>query len=175
MSDQPILKINALLIATTAAMTFSSVTSAASNNTKTKYGITVTTCGYDYDEENFCDNARMQTFAKVMQSRPANFNKDMLLYIYTVKGHNNPLRVVVMDKKNKTVTPLYWELRDADQAVNAKGDRKEITFTKASNEFCFKGDIMAYRNAYTYDREYNPEFCYDYDRKEKDFGWFKTD
>lgn len=39
---------------TTIAITLLSTTAFADNNSKTKYGITVTEYNFDYDEEDFC-------------------------------------------------------------------------------------------------------------------------
>lgn len=144
----------------------------ADDNAKTKYGITVTTCTFDYDDENFCADGRMQTFAKIMKVRQANFAKDRLLYIYKPK-ESYGYRMVSIDKSKQTVTPFYWSFSEASQAVNSKGEKLVFDFDKATNEFCFKGNIGAYRNAYDYDPDNYPEFCFDYDKDKNAFGWFK--
>ncbi|MDN3398794.1 hypothetical protein QL919_08660 [Psychrobacter sp. APC 3426] len=149
-----------------------STTAIADNNSKTRYGITVTNCNFDHDDEDFCADGRMETFANVMKARKANFANDRLLYIYKPEG-SNVYQMVSVDKNKKTVTPFYWSFGEATQSVNAKGEKIEFDFDKASNEFCFKGNIYAYRNAYDYDPKYHPEFCFDYDRSKNAFGWFK--
>lgn len=73
-------------------------TSASANDSKTKYGITVTECNFDYDEEDYCADKRMKAFAKVMEERAANFAGNRLLYIY--KG-NYFYRLVSIDKTTK--------------------------------------------------------------------------
>ena len=154
----------------TIAITLLSTSAFADNNSKTKYGITVTTCSFDYDEEDFCADGRMKAFAKVMKERPANFAGDRVLYLYKP---SYSYRMVSIDKNKKTVTPFYWGFSEAEQSVNSKGEKLEFDFSKTSNEFCYKGDISAYRNAYSYDLEYYPKFCFDYDKTKNAFGWFK--
>ena len=65
-----------------AATIFLWSTSALANGSKTKYGITVTECNFDYDEENYCADSRMKAFAKVMEERSANFaGKKAIIFI----------------------------------------------------------------------------------------------
>lgn len=153
-----------------AATIFLWSTSALANGSKTKYGITVTECNFDYDEENYCADSRMKAFAKVMEERSANFAGNRVLYIY--KG-DYFYRLVSMDKTTKKVQPFYWAFAPSEQAVNSKGEKMEFTFAKHSSEFCYKGNIEAYRNSYHYDPEDYPEFCFDYDKNKNAFGWFK--
>ena len=151
-------------------MVLSTTVSAQDHNTKTKYGITVTTCEFDHDYERFCTDSHMKVFAKVMAERQANFAGDRLLYIYKTEYN---YRMVSIDKNKKTVAPFYWGFSEAEQPVNKKGDKMAFNFNKNSNKFCYKGKIDAYRNTYDYDPEYYPEFCFDYDKKKNEFGWFK--
>lgn len=112
----------------------------------------------------------MKAFAKVMKERPANFAGDRVLYIYKPEYS---YRMVSMDKNKKTVTPLRWGFSEASRPINAKGEKMEFDFSKSSSEFCYKGDIDAYRDAYSYDPHYYPKFCFDYDKKTNSFDRFK--
>lgn len=139
---------------------------------KQKYGIKVTNCTFDFDGEDFCTDDRLKKYAQVLKSRKANFDRDKILFIFASndKGMNNSkaLRAVVIEKKTAVVSSLYYALLPANQAVNSQGDAMEFIFNAQSNKFCFRGDIYAYRNAYDYDPEYYPEFCFFYDNKNKE-------
>lgn len=160
------LYMTSFVIATAGIALFSTAASAYEDS-KTKYGITVTECGFDYDDENFCADSRMKTFAKVMQERPANFAQDRLIYIYKA---NNLYRLVSMDKNKKIVTPLMWGFQAADKPVNNRGEKMEFIFNKNAEKFCYKGDVFAYRDAYGAD-DY-PQFCFDYDKRTNSFSRF---
>lgn len=151
---------------------------------KTKYGITVSQCSFDYDDENFCSDKNMKNFANVMKNRKPNFVQNKILYIY--KSSNSVLtdkhssyRMVVIDKNKKTAQPFYWGFNPADTAVNQKGERLEFVFNKTEPKFCVKANIEAYRNAYNYNPEHHPQFCFPYvgDNHEHNisagFGWFE--
>lgn len=134
---------------------------------KTKYGITVDICQFDYDEEDFCSDKKMKKFAQIMKTRQPNFVSNKILYIYQTSNsvlslRDSSYRMVVIDKKKKTVRPFYWAFNPAEVAVNNKGEYLEFKFNKTEPKFCVKGDIEAYRNTYQYDPKYFPEFCFPY-------------
>ncbi|ULJ59538.1 hypothetical protein [Wielerella bovis] len=156
--------------------------SAQAVNSKSKFGITVTECQFDYDSENFCSDRRMRAFAKVMNERQPNFVNGLILYIYhsnhsVINGLNSSYRMVVIDKQKRTVSPFYWAFNAADVPVNGKGEYLEFKFNTQSNRFCFKGNIEAYRNAYLYaDMDNKQGFCFTYKGQSGNyagFDWFE--
>ncbi|XXQ67245.1 hypothetical protein ACKLNO_06205 [Neisseriaceae bacterium B1] len=157
--------------------------SAQAVNSKSKFGITVTECQFDYDSENFCSDKRMRAFAKIMNEGQPNFANGLLLYIYhsnhsVINGLNSSYRMVVMDKQKHKVAPFYWAFNAADVPVNDKGEYLEFKFNTQSNRFCFKGNIEAYRNAYLYEHMPNKQgFCFTYKGQSGNyagFDWFEN-
>ena len=114
--------------------------SMAANGSKSKFGITVQTCQFDMDDDDFCSDAMMKKFAHVMQSRSANFVQNKLLYIYQGKYF---YRMVVMNQQRKTVQPFRWGFKPAEQAVNAQGEKLVFEFDRQSPQFCVHGNIEA--------------------------------
>lgn len=131
-----------------------------------KYGITVDTCGFDYDDEDFCSDKRLKAFAQVLNKRKPNFDRDKIIYIFESSETSAGYRLVLMNKKTKVVSPIMHTLLNATdsrgnlQKVNSKGDHIEFDFNVNSNRFCFKGNIEAYRDSYDYE---SGPFCYKYD------------
>lgn len=151
---------------------------------KTKYGIRVKTCQFDYDDENFCSDKNMKQFAAAMKTREPNFVQGKILYTYksansVVNGNRSSYRLVVINKNKKTAEPFYWAFNPTEQSVNNKGEHLAIEFNKTTPKMCVKGDIEAYRNAYSYDTEYYPNgFCFPYvgntqDATSAGFAWFE--
>lgn len=156
--------------------------SAQAAEGRQKFGITVSTCRFDHDDENFCSDRRMRAFAQVMNERPANFADGLLLYIYrsnqsVLNGLHSSYRMVVINKQKRTVEPFYWAFNPADEAVNRQGEHLEFQFDRQSKRFCVKGNIEAYRNTYLYaDMENKQGFCFPYQGKNgayAGFGWFE--
>lgn len=151
-------------------------------NSKTKFGITVSECQFDYDSENFCSDRRIRAFAKVMNERQANFANGLILYIYhsnhsVINGLNSSYRMVVIDKQKRMVAPFYWAFNPADTPVNAKGEHLEFQILAAEKRFCVKGNIEAYRNAYLYENMPKQGFCFNYKGKSGNyagFDWFEN-
>ena len=133
---------------------------------KSKFGITVSPCWFDMDEDNFCSDALMKKFAQIIHNRPANFVQNQLLYIYKGKYH---YRMVVMDKQRKTVQPFRWGFAPAEQAVNDKGEKLVFQFDTQSPQFCVWGNIEAYRDSYSYYN--NQPFCFAYTGKGDEAGF----
>ena len=138
-----------------------------------KYGVTVDNCGFDYDDEDFCTDKRLKTYAQVLKTRKPNFDKDKILYIFQSSGPDMGYRIVLMDTKTKMVSPMMHSFSEASDSrgnlvkVNSKGDNLEFDFNVNSNKFCFKGNISAYRDAYDYE---SGPFCYRYDPKFKELS-----
>lgn len=154
---------------------------AHAQNSQTRFGITVTNCQFDYDEENFCSTKRMRAFANIMKERRPNFANDLILYIYNsnhsvINGLHNSYRMVVINPKKRTVEPFYWAFNPADKPVNEKGEHLEFQFNVQSKRFCVKGNIEAYRDAYDYAEIDNKQgFCFPYTGKgyHAGFDWFE--
>lgn len=140
--------------------------SMAANGSKSKFGITVQTCQFDMDDDDFCSDAMMKKFAHVMQSRSANFVQNKLLYIYQGKYF---YRMVVMDQQRKTVQPFRWGFKPAERAVNAQGEKLVFEFDRQSPQFCVYGNIEAYRDSYSY--EDGKPFCFAYTGTGNDAGF----
>lgn len=73
---------------------------------KTKYGITVDICQFDYDKEDFCSDKKMKKFAHIMKTRQPNFVSNKILYIYQTSNsvlslRDSSYRMVVIDKEKK--------------------------------------------------------------------------
>lgn len=51
---------------------------------KTKYGVTVVECEceFDYEDEEFCTDSRLKSYAKVMKERKPNFDGNKIIYIF---------------------------------------------------------------------------------------------
>ena len=128
---------------------------------KSKFGITVSPCSFEMDDDNFCSDALMKKFAQIIHNRPANFVQNQLLYIYNSENHY--YRMVVMDKQRKTVQPFHWGFTPAEQAVNDKGEKLVFQFDTQSPQFCVQGNIEAYRDSYSYYN--NQPFCFAYTGK----------
>lgn len=154
---------------------------AAQAEGKSKFGIRVTNCGFDYDAENFCSDKRMRAFAKVMKERQPNFADGLIVYIYksrhsVINGMPSSYRMVLINPQTKTAAPFYWAFNPADQAVNGKGGHLEFVFGPESKRFCVKGNIEAYRNAYNYAHLDKPQgFCFPYTGQGSyaGFEWFE--
>lgn len=156
------------------------ISSPAHSVEKTKYGVSVTYCGSDYDQIDFCDDKLMKSYAKVMNSRSPNFDRDKIIYIFErnkdLMDIPNPkiskyYRLVVIDPKNKMVNPATFGIADAIDAddnlvkVNNNGDHIEFDFNAHSNLFCFKGTFDQYRRGSHY--QYKP-YCFNYEMLDGD-------
>lgn len=141
---------------------------------KTQFGITVPVCSFDHDAENFCSQARMREFAKVMREQQPNFVNGLILHTYqsqhsVVNGHQRSWRLVVVDPANKTATPFYWAFSSAGQPDQAP----ELTFDTATPRLCVKGHIEAYRDSYEWDPASRPQgFCFPYQGAEGTYAGF---
>lgn len=142
----------------------------------TKYGVTVSQCNFDYEEEKFCTDSRLKSYAKVMKERKPNFDGDKIIYIFETNapGYRDsigkkPYRLVVIDTTKKTVHPFTYSLSDARDpygkpiAVNGKAETIEFDFNVKSDRFCFSGNIDAYRLSQSYDS--NQPFCFKYNKE----------
>ncbi|MGP9493221.1 hypothetical protein [Psychrobacter sp. AOP7-B1-24] len=137
----------------------------------TKYGITVSECNFDYDEEKFCIDSRLKSYAKVLKERKPNFDSDKIIYIFETNEPGfvgeKPYRLVVIDTTKKTVHPLEYALSPASDSygkpvvINNKGETIEFDFNVKSDRFCFSGNIGAYRNSYDYQ---DGPFCFKYNK-----------
>ncbi|MBE0407708.1 MULTISPECIES: hypothetical protein [Psychrobacter] len=146
--------------------------STQTNAQASKYGVTVDMCGFDYDEEDFCTDKLLKSYAKVLKNREANFDNNKILYIFETSesGYNGkkPYRLVVINKDTKTVSPLSYSLSDAKDSrgnpvtINKKGETIHFDFSPKTDKFCFSGNIDAYRNSYGYE---DGPFCFKYDRE----------
>ena len=58
------LKKTGLLLA--ASMIVLGISSTANAAPKTKYGVTVVECDFDYEDEKFCTDSRLKSYATVM-------------------------------------------------------------------------------------------------------------
>ncbi|MGP5338479.1 hypothetical protein [Psychrobacter maritimus] len=142
---------------------------------KTKYGVTVVECDFDYENEKFCTDSRLKSYAKVMKERKPNFDGNKVIYVFETNAtgyvNKKPYRLVVIDPAKKKVMPFRYALSAASGsggkavAVNNRGDTMHYDFTLKSNRFCFSGDIDAYRNSYGYQ---DGPFCFKYDKTEQD-------
>ena len=163
-------KTSLLLAASMIILGLSSTANAAS---KTKYGVTVVECNFDYEAEKFCTDSRLKSYATVMKDRKPNFNGNQIIYIFETNAtgyvNEKPYRLVVIDPAKKTVVPFGYSLSAATGSngkpmiVNKKGDT--IDFSIKSNRFCFSGDIDAYRMSDSY---VDQPFCFKYDKAQKD-------
>ena len=140
---------------------------------KTKYGVTVIECEFDYEDEEFCTDSRLKSYAKVIKERKPNFDGNKIIYIFetNAKGYMKTLyRLVVIDPAKKKVMPFGYALSAATGsggkavAVNNKGDTMHYDFNLKSNRFCFSGDIDAYRMSSNY---MNEPFCFKCDKSEQ--------
>ena len=163
-------KIALLLTLSVSGLAVGSISNAAP---KTKFGVTVTECNFDYENEKFCTDSRLKSYAKAMKDRKANFDGNKIIYIFQTNATGyvgkKPDRLVVIDTAKKTVSPFGYALSDATDgsknvAVNKKGNTKHYDFNKSSNRFCFSGNIDAYRMSESYD---GTPFCFKYDNREK--------
>lgn len=167
------LKKTSLMLA--ASLVILGLSSTANAAPKTKYGVTVVECDFDYEDEKFCTDSRLKSYATVMKERKPNFNGNQIVYIFetNVTGYVNkkPYRLVVIDPAKKTVVPFRYSLSAATDdegkavVVNNKGDTIHYDFDLKSNRFCFSGNIDAYRNSYGYQ---DGPFCFKYDKTEQD-------
>jgi len=142
-----------------------------------KYGVTVDRCSFDYDEENFCTDKLLRSYAKVLKNREANFDKNKILYIFETNdsGYNGkkPYRIVVINKDTKKVSPLSYYFSEAHDgrgnpiAVNKKGENIHFDFSRKTDKFCFSGNIDAYRDSYGYNDE---PFCFTYNKETEGLG-----
>ncbi len=141
---------------------------------ETKFGITVPVCGFDYDRENFCSDARMREFAKVMREQQPNFVNGLILHTYpsqhsVVNGNQRSWRLVVIDPKNQTATPFYWAFNSHDQSEQAP----KLTFDTATPRLCVQGNLEAYRDAYEWDATRQPDgFCFLYQGADGTYAGF---
>ena len=166
-------KKTSLLLA--ASMIILGLSSTANAAPKTKYGVTVVECDFDYEDEKFCTDSRLKSYATVMKERKPNFNGNQIIYIFetNVTGYVNkkPYRLVVIDPAKKTVVPFGYSLSAATGSngkpiiVNKKGDTIDFDFSIKSNRFCFSGDIDAYKMSDSY---VDQPFCFKYDKAQKD-------
>lgn len=157
------------------SMIILSLSSTANAAPKTKYGVTVVECDFDYEDEKFCTDSRLKSYATVMKERKANFNGNQIIYIFETNAtgyvNKKPYRLVVIDPASKTVVPFRYSLSAATASngkpmiVNKKGDTIDFDFSIKSNRFCFSGDIGGYRRSDSYGG--NP-FCFKYDKAQKD-------
>lgn len=164
-------KISLLLVTSMVALGFSSISNAAT----TKYGVTVSECDFDYENEKFCTDSRLKSYAKVLKERKPNFNGNKIIYIFETNESGfvgkKPYRLVVIDTKTKMVHPFGYALSEASDsygkpmAVNKKGDTINFDFNINSNRFCFSGNIDAYRMSREYE-QFTP-FCFKYDAAEQ--------
>lgn len=151
------------------------LSSTANAAPKTKYGVTVVECDFDYEDEKFCTDSRLKSYVTVMKERKANFNGNQIIYIFETNAtgyvNKKPYRLVVIDPASKTVVPFRYSLSAATASngkpmiVNKKGDTIDFDFSIKSNRFCFSGDIGGYRISGSYGG--NP-FCFKYDKAQKD-------
>ncbi|MDN3503772.1 hypothetical protein QL982_13610 [Psychrobacter sp. 5A.1] len=165
-------KTSLLLAASIIILGLSSTANAAP---KTKYGVTVVECDFDYEDEKFCTDSRLKSYATVMKERKPNFNGNQIIYIFETNAtgyvNKKPYRLVVIDPAKKTVVPFRYSLSAAADdegkavVVNNKGDTIHYDFDLKSNRFCFSGNIDAYRNSYGYQ---DGPFCFKYDKTEQD-------
>lgn len=149
--------------------------STQTNAQVSKYGVTVETCGYDYDEEDFCTDKLLRNYAKVLKNRKANFNNNKILYIFETSESGyigkKPYRMVVINKDTKRVSPVSYAFSEAHDgrgnrvAINTKGEAIHFDFSPKSDKFCFSGNIDAYRNSYGYQ---DGPFCFKYDKEDND-------
>ena len=166
-------KRTSLLLA--ASMIILGLSSTANAAPKTKYGVTVVECDFDYEDEKFCTDNRLKSYANVMKERKPNFNGNQIIYIFETNdtGYVNkkPYRLVVIDPVKKTVVPFGYSLSAATGSngkpiiVNKKGDTIDFDFSIKSNRFCFSGNIDAYRMSDSY---VDQPFCFKYDKAQKD-------
>ena len=140
-----------MLAASLVILGLSSTSNAAP---KIKYGVTVIECDFDYEDEDFCTDSRLKSYAKVMKERKPNFDGSKIIYIFETNatGYMKTLyRLVVIDPAKKKVMPFGYALSAATDdegnavAVNNKGDTIHYDFNLKSNRFCFSGNIDAYR------------------------------
>lgn len=141
---------------------------------KTKYGVTVVECEFDYEDEEFCTDSRLKSYAKVIKERKPNFDGNKIIYVFETNAtgyvNKKPYRLVVIDSAKKTVHPFGYSLSAAmdsygkPMTVNNKGDAIKFDFNINSDRFCFSGNIDAYRNSYGYQ---DGPFCFKYDREYK--------
>ncbi|MDO5769154.1 MAG: hypothetical protein Q4P13_06580 [Psychrobacter sp.] len=163
-------KTSLLLVTTIATLGFSAISNAAI----TKYGVTVSECDFDYENEKFCTDGRLKSYAKVLKNRKPNFDGNKIIYMFETNesGYTGktPYRLVVIDTKTKMVYPFGYALSDATDyngkpiAVNKKGETINFDFNVNSNRFCFSGNIDAYRMSQSY--EQGKPFCFKYDAAE---------
>jgi hypothetical protein len=134
----------------------------------------VVECDFDYEDEKFCTDSRLKSYATVMKERKPNFNGNQIIYIFETNdtGYVNkkPYRLVVIDPAKKAVVPFGYSLSAAVDSngkpmiVNKKGDTIDFDFSIKSNRFCFSGDIDAYRMS---DNYVDQPFCFKYDKSQK--------
>lgn len=151
------------------------ISSTSNAAPKTKYGVTVVECDFDYEDEKFCTDSRLKSYATVIKERKPNFNGNQIIYIFetNVTGYVNkkPYRLVVIDPAKKTVVPFIYSLSNASDysgnalVVNNEGDTMHYDFNIKSNRFCFSGNIDAYRMS---DKYVDEPFCFKYNKAQKD-------
>jgi len=147
-----------------------------SNAAITKYGVTVSECDFDYENEKFCTDDRLKSYANVLKTGEANFDGDKILYLFETNETGfvgqKPYRLVVIDTSTKTVHPFGYALSPASDsygnpvAVNKAGAIVEFDFNIRSDRFCFSGNIDAYRMSDNY--EQGKPFCFKFDKTEQE-------
>lgn len=146
-----------------------------SNAAITKYGVTVSECDFDYENEKFCTDSRLQSYANELKNSEANFDGDKILYLFETNETGfvgqKPYRLVVIDATTKTVYPFSYALSPASDsygnpvAVNKAGAIVEFDFNINSDRFCFSGNIDAYRMSANY--EQGKPFCFKFNEAEQ--------
>lgn len=164
-------KTSFLLVTSMVVLGFSSISNAAI----TKYGVTVSECDFDYENEEFCTDSRLKSYARILKARKPNFDGNKIIYMFESNESGfvgkKPYRLVVIDTKTKMVHPFGYALSGASDAygkpiaVNKKGDTINFDFNINSNRFCFSGNIDAYRMSRDY--EQGKPFCFKYDGAEQ--------
>ena len=147
-----------------------------SNAAITKYGVTVSECDFDYEDEKFCTDSRLKSYANKLKNSEPNFDGDKILYLFETNETGfvgqKPYRLVVIDATTKTVHPFSYALSPASDfygnpvAVNKAGDIVEFDFNINSDRFCFSGNISAYRMSANY--EQGKPFCFKFNKAEQE-------
>lgn len=138
------------------------ITSVFLLNTTYAATIKVTECNFDEDDVNYCSKQKMQAYQKAFDSQPVNFSRKYVLLKF--QG-NNGLNFVVINKNTGVVYPLRYSIGNfMSQDQTKELGKPLIQYSAQSSQFCIKGSVYAYRDAYT-----NVRACFYVNEKDKTF------
>lgn len=115
-------------------------------------------CSYPYSPTDFCDAVHMRAYNEALQSKSANFSKDLILLDIPTRAAYHQRSLVVIEPETGAVWPFPFDAYSGPVDGNGEPTGEgTLDFSVDSDTVCVGGALLVYRVLE------NGRFCFTFD------------